>query len=133
MSVLQGLFNKVKYLTARQKVVAHNIARANMPKQQAFDIKAPNFAAEMSAANKVGLARKASDPIKTSASHLSGTVPLKKYGEDKSKRTYEITPSGNNINIEEQMVKASEIQMQMKNTQAQIRKFMEMMRFVSRS
>ena len=47
---------------------------------------------------------------KTSAMHISATREAQRFREDKSRHTYETTPTGNAVVLEEQLTKISETQ-----------------------
>ena len=100
-----GLFKlmsrKMGWLTQRQEVLAQNIANADTPEYKGRDLKPFTFRDALSDSRRL-------TPVATSASHLKGTVPA--GGMDKEQRVrnpYETAPDGNNVVLEEQMLKMS--------------------------
>ena len=100
-----GLFKlmsrKMGWLTQRQEVLAQNIANADTPQFKGSDLKPFSFRDALSDSRRL-------TPASTSASHLTGTVPA--GGMDKEQRVrnpYETSPDGNNVVLEEQMIKMS--------------------------
>jgi flagellar basal-body rod protein FlgB len=106
--MLQAIKAKLKYHELRQKVLAENVANAETPGYQGKDIKAQDFfrvAVE-------GDSRANVMPITTSPLHMAGqmisnTGPYKEQTVD----GYEVTPDGNSISLEDQMMKVTDNQM----------------------
>ena len=101
-----GLFKlmsrKMGWLAQRQEVVAQNIANANTPEYKGTDLKPFTFRDALSDNRRL-------TPAATSASHIKGTLPV--GGMDKEQRVrnpYETAPDGNNVILEEQMLKLSQ-------------------------
>ena len=102
--VLGLLKTKMKWHQARQSVLAENIANADTPGFKARDLKALGSENAVAGRFDISLAR-------TNASHLS--VPsggIEKFG-DSNEKGWEISPSGNAVVLEEQMMKVTENQM----------------------
>ena len=116
------LFNlmksKLNYHSARQSVLAQNIANADTPDYKARDVAAPDFAAMVAArtGHKMQVSdaqdsRHASRMRVTHAGHLSGdgggnpamAVTLRKH-------TFELNPNGNNVSVEEEMAEVAKNQ-----------------------
>lgn len=99
--------SKLGYMSERQSVLAQNIANADTPNYKAKDVKAPDFKSMVSASSgnqQVQIA-------KTNANHLSGTAMPSVGGHIITRdSTYELSPSGNNVSIEEEMSKIAENQ-----------------------
>jgi flagellar basal-body rod protein FlgB len=107
------LFNvmksKLAYSSARQSVLAQNIANADTPGYQAKDVKQPDFkhiAQSVQSGTSQNLALQV-----TNGKHItgksSGSMMMKT--ENRSS-TYEQNPNGNNVVIEEEMMRISENQ-----------------------
>lgn len=109
INLLSGLTQKMDYLQTRQRVLAENLSNSNTPGFQAHDIKAPDFAATLgltknnNASSTLALAVTSPNHINS----LSGGFGSKLKSEA-SKQTYEVTPEGNSVSIEEQMMKSSQ-------------------------
>lgn len=110
MALMKGLSEKMAYLQARQRVISQNISNSDTPGYQAMEVKTPDFAQVM---GQMKLARTNQDKSlsldTTSESHidvtLSGSRPT---NGAPSRHTYDITPSGNSVVMEEQMLQASQ-------------------------
>ena len=95
---------RMGWLAQRQEVLSQNVAHADTPGYVPHDLKAQNFRAALKdAVGPVAMAR-------TDGAHIDSTRGGTKNREAKSKKTYEETPSGNAVVLEEQMLKVSETQ-----------------------
>lgn len=95
---------RMSWLSERTRVLSQNIANADTAGYQPKDLKPLDFEAEMRRLAPV-------EPRRTSAHHLTGTVaPAGDFDAKKARKTYETTPAGNAVVIEEQMMKVSETQ-----------------------
>jgi flagellar basal-body rod protein FlgB len=89
----------------RQQVLADNLANADMPKFRPHDLVPPQFD-KMSAG--------ASAPIRlaqTESGHLSGLSGNNSAQFQTSKSGYEVRPSGNAVDLEDEMIKVAANQM----------------------
>lgn len=87
---------KMKYLSQNQAVISKNLANANTPGYKAMELQEPRYGNKQS----VGL-------MTTSPAHIGGGNGQGKFRAIRQKDTYETAPNGNNVSIEEQMVKMS--------------------------
>lgn len=112
--VLQMLRTRMDWLTARQAVLAENIANANTPGFRARDLSQPDFAAILrgeAVANTTGKV----EMIATSQGHI-GIPPAAAAAESRGftpveRPDSESSPNGNSVVLEEQMMRLSETQM----------------------
>jgi flagellar basal-body rod protein FlgB len=95
--VMQDLRNKMRYLNNRQSVISQNIANANTPGFKAMDVEPSGFGK----GNTLQLAN-------TSPMHISSSGARGNFKKVKDRDTYETAPNGNNVSIEEQMIKMSD-------------------------
>lgn len=95
---------KLAYVSQRQGVIANNIANANTPNYKAYDVKAPDFKAILNASAPVV---KASSMTLTNGVHIDIQALDGVDAKAEAGSSYEISPDGNAIDIEEQMLKAS--------------------------
>lgn len=109
--VIEMLRTRMLWLTARQTVLAENIANANTPGFRAQDLREPDFAA---------LVRGQSGPasvqmVATAPSHFGATSAARSaegLGFSTIDRSdSESSPNGNSVVLEEQMMRLSETQM----------------------
>lgn len=95
---------RMDYLTQRQAVIAQNVANADSPSYQAQDL----VGFEKAMKGEIGV-----QPVRmslTNAQHISvNGKNATDYAEDPKAGAYEITPTGNSVILEEQMMKVAEI------------------------
>lgn len=108
LTVIRAIREKMKFHETRQRVLSENVANATTPGYRGRDVEAPDFfriAAEVRRDNAVPAAV-------TNARHIAG-APISNAGSFKSNREagYEVTPDGNAVVLEEQMMKVAENQM----------------------
>ncbi|MGO1117826.1 flagellar basal body rod protein FlgB [Rhodovibrionaceae bacterium A322] len=107
-----GLFEvfakRLDWLNQRQTVIAQNIANADTPNYKPHDLKRGSFQETLKQATSQQVGASA-----THAKHISGSLDsrsdIKSY-EVKSK--YEVSPTGNAVVIEEQLVNLNKTQME---------------------
>jgi flagellar basal-body rod protein FlgB len=94
LPLMETLKTRMAWHNARQKVLAENVANADMPGYRPLDVRAPDPARP-----GVPIAR-------TSAAHLvaAGGSPL----EAGKAQRFETTPSGNGVNLEDEMMKVAQ-------------------------
>ncbi len=104
-SMLKG---RMGYLTQRQQLIAENVANSDTPGYAPRDLKPFSFAAKLEAATGVGPVA----PARTSAMHLAGK-PVADSGGWKPKVTpdSETKLDGNQVVLEEEMMKMSDAKM----------------------
>ncbi len=116
IALLNGMTQSMEWLSSRQRVISQNIANANTPGYHARDLEPANFSKTLgnltgkqslvSGNEKISLAT-------TSTDHMDKKLsPGKKDNGIKSREVYEITPDSNGVELEEQIIKASETAMQ---------------------
>jgi flagellar basal-body rod protein FlgB len=109
MALMKGLTEKMAYLQTRQRVISQNITNSDTPNYQAMEVKAPDFAKVM---GQVKMAKAGGEQLNietTSENHIdirkAGARPTK---GQVNRHTYDVTPSGNSVTMEEQMMQASQ-------------------------
>lgn len=105
------LFNimktKLGYLSARQSVLAQNVANADTPDYKAQDLTAPDFGRMVRDSNPVrNLQMKTTNPRHITGRSSTGSA----YKVTERDKTAELNPNGNNVVIEEEMAKIGENQ-----------------------
>ncbi len=101
---------KLGYLSERQGVLAQNVANADTPNYQAKDVKTPDFKQHLAnSAQKSQKLQLASTDEKHFAGLNSSSSSSHIINRDS---TYERSPNGNNVVIEEEMGKIAENQME---------------------
>lgn len=126
IGVLRALQTSMAWLSARQEVLADNVANASMPRYQAKDLEALDF--------DIILERTTShrSPQRQQTAHRQ-SVPS---GFDRSAVTFdrivkadsETSPDGNSVVLEEQMLKINETQSQYQAATSLYKKSLNMLR-----
>src|SRR5919202_7028069 len=115
------LKTRMHWHQTRQKLLAENVANADTPGFQPKDLRAPTFAPD-GAANPGALAIERTDP-----NHLS--LASSRSGEDQRfARRFEITPSGNAVNLEDEMLKVAQNQSDYQLAASLYQKSLQMLR-----
>ncbi|MCX2722069.1 flagellar basal body rod protein FlgB [Roseibium salinum] len=107
LPLFQALKSKMRWHQARQGVLAENIANADTPGFGARDVKAYSFKDHVGRESLVLAAETTKVGHIASSMSGSGTRDAKVEMLD----SFEVTPSGNSVNLEEQMMKVTENQM----------------------
>ncbi len=115
LALMNGIGAKMKYLNARQQVISQNISNADTPNYRPQDLAPVNFGKVLDkvierSASKSGMAPAGVTLAQTNPGHMAF---------DDAKRTrlvtervkLEVSPDKNAISLEEQSMKANEVQM----------------------
>jgi len=99
IGLLRLMTGKMSYLGQRQAVLSQNVANANTPGYKAKDLEPFSFD---SALKKAGVGMNVTDPRHIVPASMAGvnTDTIKA-------RTFETVPSGNSVEIEQQMMEVS--------------------------
>ena len=122
---------RMSWLNQRQQVLSQNIANADTPKYRSHDLKKFDFKEVIRDHNRStrGVAMLATNAKHISAGSRRGQGPFK---ESDNVRPYETAPDGNQIVLEEQMVKLNETQINHNMMTELYRKQLRMFRTVLR-
>ena len=106
MPVFTALTDKMKWHQARQTLLAENVANADTPGYRGRDLKAYGFAEHMKNLSTTQIATVATQPghISVSGTDADG------FGARKM-NSFEITPEGNGVTLEDEMMKVASNQM----------------------
>jgi len=106
--ILSMLRTRLQWSQERQRVLAENVANADTPKYRGRDLVAPKFeeAAQVTPAvvSPVSLTR-------TESGHIDGMGASGSAFRTESKGNNEIRPTGNAVNLEDEMMKVAANQM----------------------
>jgi len=102
LPLLATLTGRMAWLNTRQQVLAKNIANADTPGYIPKDLKPLQFR-DLVQSEGAKLA-----PRATNAGHLQGTKGKERFSGVEQKATYETTPDGNGVVVEEQLMKVSQ-------------------------
>lgn len=104
LPLFETLRERMGYLTARQAVLAENVANANTPNYRARDVEAPDFAA-MAEGETIAPALRVTSPMHIAASGAAGALRVREMPDAES------SPNGNSVVLEDQMMKVASTQM----------------------
>lgn len=106
LPIFQALKSKMHWHQARQGVLAENIANANTPGYRARDLQDYSFS------DHVGRETFAMATSVTEPGHIAGSISGTMDGQKVIRaKSAEMTPSGNNIVLEEQMMNVTQNQL----------------------
>ncbi len=108
LPILSMLRTRMEWSQARQKVLAENVANADTPGFQAHDLEQPKFS-QSSALRQPevsGVSLERTKPL-----HLAGFADTGSSFRSTSAGNFEVTPTGNAVNLEDQMMKVAGNQM----------------------
>jgi flagellar basal-body rod protein FlgB len=106
-SVFAALRTKLKWHQSRQTMLAQNVANADTPKYRARDLAPVDFSKDLSRAGEEGVVTSL-----THRTHIEG-VAASTFGKFRAEYSggFEVTPEGNEVVLEEQMMKVTSNQM----------------------
>lgn len=125
LPLFETMRERMAFLSARQTVLAENVANANTPGYRARDIEEPDFAAIAAGETGTG-SLTVTNPMHISS---SGTPGGKFRAKDMSDS--ESTPNGNSVVLEDQMMKVSSTQMDYATVTQLYRKALSMIRMAA--
>lgn len=100
------LKTRMRWLEARQKLLAENVANASTPGYRERDVKPLGFAELVAGAGAgAGMA-----PVRTGPMHIALSTSNDARFEAGEHNTFETTPNGNSVVIEDEMMKVAENQ-----------------------
>ncbi|BAI71844.1 flagellar basal-body rod protein [Azospirillum sp. B510] len=105
LGIFKLMSRKMDWLTQRQEVLSQNIANADTPEYKGRDLKPFSFRDALSDNRRL-------TPVATSAGHLAGTRGAGGMAQEQKVRDpYETAPDGNNVVLEDQMMRMSQSSM----------------------
>lgn len=123
LPVIQLMREKLAYLSERQNVLAQNVANADTPGYRAQDVKKPDFARELQQeTNRLGMTATQTGHVITPGNERDRFKTMRRAG------TYETTPTGNNVVIQEEMMQMAQGQMEYQAVTNMYRKTLDLFR-----
>ena len=108
LPLFETMRERMAFLSARQTVLAENVANAETPGYSARDIKAPDFfRVAVEGTGQGGVATAVTSPMHIAAPAIGNGTPYRTQKVD----GYEVTPDGNAVSLEDQMMKVTSNQM----------------------
>ena len=123
ISLFRVVDKQLRYLGQRQETLAKNIANANTPGYQAMDLAAPDFQSAMNSAQSVEMAATAPSHFGVAKGAMSPVT-----AREKPIVPWEISPDGNSVVLEQQMMEASSTQANYQMATELYRKYIGMMK-----
>lgn len=111
LPILTMLRSRMNWQQARQSLIAENVANADMPRFRPRDLADPGLRG-----SGAGLAAPASASVggdglaRTAAGHLGAGAADGASADPRRFKGFEVRPTGNAVNLEEEMMKAGENQ-----------------------
>lgn len=99
LNLMGALKSRMQWHQSRQKVLAENVSNADTPRFKPHDLKAPAPGRTAS-----GVAMLQTSPLHLGPSGQRGTF------DASSPKRFETTPSGNSVNLEDEMLKVAQNQ-----------------------
>ncbi|MFN0264123.1 flagellar basal body rod protein FlgB [Tepidamorphus sp. 3E244] len=117
LPILSALKTKIRYHNERQVLLAQNVANAETPGYGARDLKAPDFsrmlqpptATSAGSAGGSPIPGAPMGPVRTQSMHLAG-LSLSMDFKATSRDSFETTPEGNAVVLEDEMMKIAQNQ-----------------------
>lgn len=105
LSLFKIVGARMGYLSERQKVLSENVANADTPHYRPSDLKPMDFQATLRGDQRIRMAV-------TNKIHLAGTNQAPAYTPEKAAfgKSFETSPNGNAVVLEEQMMKVAQVQ-----------------------
>jgi flagellar basal-body rod protein FlgB len=100
LPILSMLRTKMHWHEERQRVLAENVANADTPRFRPNDLLPPDLQARRSPLASLTLAQ-------TDPAHLAGGVPSGSAFDSQLTHEFEVVPSGNGVNLEDEMMKVA--------------------------
>jgi flagellar basal-body rod protein FlgB len=118
------LKTRMHWHQTRQKLLAENVSNADTPGFQPKDLKVPTFTPSGAVTGGgIGVER-------TDVNHLVGTSG--RSGEDsRNARRFEVTPSGNAVSLEDEMLKVAQNQSDFQLAASLYQKSLQMLRIAA--
>jgi flagellar basal-body rod protein FlgB len=126
--LFSALGKRMGWLTARQGVVSQNIANADTPNFKPSDLKPQSFR-ELVQTGAGGAKAQGAKLQMTSAKHMQGReAAAAPYEVEEDRQVYEISPTGNGVVLEEQLMKLAETQIDYQLSTSLYKKHLGMIR-----
>lgn len=111
ISLLSALKSKMFWHESRQRLLAENVANADTPGYRVKDLEKQSFSQMASAASSRGLELAPSARATHPAHFSTAMAPLETNMSSKMDARVEVTPEGNEVVLEEEMMKVTSNQL----------------------
>lgn len=132
LPLTRGIEQSMRHLSARQRVIAENVANASTPGYRTRDVAAPDFGATLRATGRAASASGIARPTVPMIDRPRiGATPEDSGRVVVAGRPDEVTTDGNDVDIESQMLRMSDTQSQYATVANLYRKSRQMMRIAT--
>jgi flagellar basal-body rod protein FlgB len=110
--LLSGIGAAMRHLSERQRVIAQNIANGDTPGFKARDVRAPDFSALVEGRSGTAGAPRIARPRIAATSQMAALGARAPQAGDvfEDREVTETKPDGNNVTLEDQLLKMGEVQ-----------------------
>lgn len=112
IALMNGFTDKMNYLQVRQRVLSQNISNADTPGYQSMEVKNPDFGRTLARYSNRSYLVNEGEKIAvstTNSAHVAHKQMIdRKETGDRVRQPYEVAPAKNSVNIEDQMMQASQ-------------------------
>lgn len=124
LALFSALRTQMKWHASRQSVLAENIANADTPGYQARDLRRVDHEAMFSVR-----APSSTGPTRTHVNHIAGRSVVENTGFDNRREpTFEVTPEGNSVVLEEEVMKMTANQLDYQTASTLYQRSLSMLR-----
>lgn len=124
LNFVSALKTQMRWHAARQSVLSENIANADTPGYAGRDLKRIDHEKQFSVAMP-----NAAAPVRTDAMHIKGrAVASNPVSDGERANSFEVTPSGNSVVLEEEMMKMTSNQLDYQTVATVYQKSLSMLR-----
>ena len=109
--ILSMLRTRLQWAQARQRVLAENVANADTPNFRARDLTPPKFEAPGAASAGTAAPLTTVSLARTADGHIAGIGQGDSPFRSERSAGYEVRPTGNAVNLEQEMMKVAANQM----------------------
>ncbi|MFV0623357.1 flagellar basal body protein [Sphingomonas sp. ac-8] len=110
-SLMAGIGREMKHLAERQRVIAQNIANSETPGFKSREVEAPDFGDLLNQQNQGGTPHVARPRVQITSGMASlGASPIGAGSVILDKDISETKPDGNNVTLEDQLLRMSQVQ-----------------------
>ncbi len=129
LPLVDALKTKMRWNEARQSVLAENVANVDTPKYQGKDLKAPDFSSLMTTTGVVAPHLAPVTIAMTTPGHMAGREVDGADGFSLGKKgDFEVRPNGNAVDLEGEMVKSSDNQVNFQAVSSLYQKSLDMLK-----
>ncbi|RYY43422.1 MAG: flagellar biosynthesis protein FlgB [Sphingomonadales bacterium] len=108
--LIGGIARNMKHLSERQRVLSENIANSETPGFKARDVRAPDFSDLINTGNSSASIARPQVQLTGGMAALGARAPISAGSVMLDTNTSETKPDGNNVTLEDQLLKMGQVQ-----------------------